>query len=139
MPISSSNQRIALVLRVLAVSLVFGCGKHIYTDDELKTQERFRSVEVGTSEQALVASLGAPLGVAARTASGELAFEFNEGGVAKRIALDANDRSQWPRDLQFLPDRPISAKVLVYTEGTVTAYYFIGPDGRIEDVNLFTS
>jgi hypothetical protein len=80
-----------------------------------------------------------PSGVAARSGSDQLSFESDDGGTKRRMSLDANDRSKWPRDLQFLPKRSVTGKVLVYTDGTVTAYYFVSRDGRVEYVDLFTS
>ncbi len=130
---------LVLALAILGADLLSACDKQIYTDDELKTQQRFRSIKIGASEEGLIASLGPPMGVTTPTASEQLSFETNEGGVSRRISIDASDRSQWPRDLQFLPKRRVSGKVLVYADGTVTAYYFVDPDGRVEHVDLYTS
>jgi hypothetical protein len=65
--------------------------------------------------------------------------DVSNGGDTSRKSISASDRSNWPAELRFLANRNVSSKVLVYINGTVTAYYFIGPEGRVEYVDLFTS
>lgn len=130
---------LALGSILLVCALLSACDSQVYTDDELEAQERFSRIKAGAAEQEVRASLGAPSGIATHSGPDQLSFESGEGGSERGVLLDANDRSKWPTDLEFLPKRPVSGKVLMYTDGTVTAYYFLSPDGRVEYVDLFTS
>jgi hypothetical protein len=131
--------RLVLAVALVACSLVSGCDRKIYTDDELNIQDRFRAIKVGSAEQDVRHALGAPSSVVVRAGSDDLVVEVTDGGETRRAQISTNDRSNWPSELQFLADRPITGKVLVYIDGTVTAYYFLNPEGRLEYVDLFTS
>jgi len=131
--------RLALAVALVACSLVFGCDRKIYTDDELNIQDRFRAIKRGAAEQDVRNALGAPASVVVRAGSDELVVEVSEGAETRRTPISANDRSNWPSELRFLADRPVTGKLLVYIDGTVTAYYFLDPEGRLEYVDLFTS
>jgi hypothetical protein len=131
--------RLVLTVALIACALISGCDRKVYADYELNAQDRFKAVKLGTAEQDVRSSLGTPSSVVTRSESDELSVEVNNGGDTSRKSISASDRSNWPSELQFLANRTISGKVLVYIDGTVTAYYFIDPKGRVEYVDLFTS
>ena len=84
---------------------------------------RFSRIAAGTSEQALVASLGAaPIVLRADGVT-----EFRDPSL---------ERAQWRT---FLPDRRIRGRLLIYAEGTVYAYYFIDERGIVEHVEVMIS
>jgi hypothetical protein len=131
--------RLVLTVAVIACALISGCDRKVYADYELNAQDRFKAVKLGTAEQDVRSSLGTPSSVVTRAGSNELSVEVSNGGDTSSKSISANDRSNWPPELQFLANRTVSGKVLVYIDGTVTAYYFIDPEGRVEYVDLFTS
>lgn len=136
MTYTSRPTAFALGFALLTCVLLSACDTQVYADEELKAQERFGSIKVGATEHDVRASLGTPSGVAEQRGQDHLSFESGEVG---NTLLDAKDRSKWPADLQYMPKRLVSGKVLVYTDATVTAYYFVGLDGRVEYVEVFTS
>jgi hypothetical protein len=131
--------RLVLTVALIVSALISGCDRKVHADYELNAQDRFKAVKLGTTEQDVWSSLGTPSSVVTRTGSDELSVEVGKGGDTSRKAISASDRSSWPAELEFLPKRIVSSKVLVYIDGTVSAYYFIGLDGRVEYVDLFTS
>jgi hypothetical protein len=131
--------RLVLAVALVACSLVSGCDRKIYADGELDAQDRFKAIELGAAEQDVRNALGTPSSVVVRAGSDELLVEVTDGRETRRKPISTNDRSNWPAELRFLSDRPVTSKVLVYIDGTVTAYYFLSPEGRLEYVDLFTS
>jgi hypothetical protein len=129
---------LSVICTVIVVASVSSCDKVVYIDDELRAQQRFGAVAIGESEESLGEVLGAPAATAIRTDSG-LILEDRTDGAPRTLALRNDDRDQWPELIRFLPRRPIAQKVVVFIEGTVTAYYFIGADGRVEYVSVFTT
>src|SRR5687768_17006116 len=98
--------RLVLAVALVACSLISGCDRRIYTDDELNTQERFKAIKLGTAEQDVRNALGSPSSVVVRAVSDELVVEVSDGGEMRRLRISSNDRSNWPSELQFLADRP---------------------------------
>ena len=131
--------RFVLMVALIACALISGCDRKVYADYELKAQDRFKAVKLGSAEQDVRSSLGTPSIVVTRTGSDELSVEVRSEGDTNRKSNSARDRSNWPSELRFLADRPVTGSVLVYIDGTVIAYYFIGPEGRVEYADLFTS
>jgi hypothetical protein len=131
--------RLVLTVALIASALISGCDRKVYADYELNAQDRFKAAKLGTTEQDVWSSLGTPSSVVTRTGSDELSVEVGNEGDTSRKAISASDRSSWPAELEFLPKRIVSSKVLVYIDGTATAYYFIGSEGRVEYIDLFTS
>ena len=131
--------QLVLTVVLIASALLSGCDRKVYAGYELKAQGRFKAVKLGTSEQDVQSSLGTPSSVVTRTGPDELLVEVSDGGDTNRKSISASDRSNWPAELRFLANRNVSSKVLVYIDGTVTAYYFISPEGHVEYVDLFTS
>jgi hypothetical protein len=135
----AATRVVAIALALLAFGLFPGCDSQVYTDQEIEAQRRFESIKIGATEAEVLSLLGRPTGTATRSRPDELMFEFDDHGVERRLSLQTSNRAAWPADLQFMSERPVSAKLLVFKAATVTAYYFIGSDERVEHVDVFTS
>jgi hypothetical protein len=105
--------RLVLAVALVACSLVSGCDRKIYADGELDAQDRFKAIELGAAEQDVRNALGTPSSVVVRAGSDELLVEVTDGRETRRKPISTNDRSNWPAELRFLSDRPVTSKVLV--------------------------
>jgi hypothetical protein len=135
---NASRLHLALPMIIIAVaSLVTACN--VYTDQETEARQRFEAATIGTREDELIATLGMPQGYVTRSGPNQLSFEFGELSNRGRILVDEADRSRWPQELQFLPKRAVSNRVLIYLDGTVWAFYYLGSDRQVEHVSVHIS
>jgi len=123
---------------VIVLALLSSCDKTVYLEAELRAQEHFGSVEVGHTEESVIQLFGPPLGTVKSTESG-LVFEDHSAGSPETLALPDDETLHLPELIRFMPKRPTTGKVLVYNEGTVTAYYFIDANGLVEFVSVHTT
>jgi hypothetical protein len=128
----------AVQIGIAAVAgIITACN--VYTDQEIAAQQRFEAVAIGTRESDLISSLGTPQGLVKRSGPSQLVLQFDELSDKGEIRLDETDRANWPQELQFLPERPVTNKVLIYLDSTVWAFYFFSSDNEVEHASVVVS
>ena len=122
----------AMVVSVLATA----CEELVYHPEELAAKKRFASIVVGQTDVQLRATLGRPLGTIMNDSSAGIArYVSEDSGNANTMDLKGS-RADWPAELKFLPRQAPASKIFVYRFATVSAYYYVDNDGRIDLVNV---
>lgn len=120
-----------LALIILQVS----CDDLIHHPDEISAEKNFKSITISSTEEDIKRLLGEPKGrIVCDHAHNtyQSVTSANHAAVTKHHRLDALIGSH-PQELRFLPPEKRCAKILVYLDATVHAYFYLGQDGRLED------
>lgn len=134
-----------ILATIIGLALV-SCEEAVFQSEELAAKKKFSTVSVGAASTDVIARLGDPLGIIEVKQNEKAIYQLRTSQTnQKSIELDfsASSRDSWPIEIRLLP-RVLPTKlgfvrVLVYSEGTVHAYYFQGGDGRIKVVDIVIS
>lgn len=128
-----------IVAVVWLAILCVGCDSKVFTDAEMQSQRRFSTIKEGQSYDEVISHMGKPTGQIRRIDASALVYEPLTDGTVAATRLSTSSRDQWPAVIRFLPDRQIEGSVLVFNEGTVTAFVFLSATGAVEHVDVHTS
>jgi len=127
---------VGVILMVLILS-VSACDRDAaYTPGELAIEARFERIAVGDSEQDVRARLGEPICVLSVIAGSQEELEVRCPESSPPGRLRVGDRGTWPAELPGLPRQLPSFRALVYVDATVSAYYLLDAQGRVEFVQV---
>jgi len=133
---------IVLVLIVVGISSFSRIKRAVYHPDELSYQRKFESVTIGMPELEVLRLLGEPVRTIVYNRENKQLL-YLEKAMKEYKPIDRNPKTgmpnYYPPANNVFPEREITNKVLIYTLGTVTAYYFIAPSGNVEYRFVWTS
>jgi hypothetical protein len=140
-------RRVLLIFSVIAVTVVGGAvifsrtlDRFVFHPDELSLEKRFRSIALGTLEVEVRRVLGEPDRTIVYDPKAKQLL-YREKETEKYSPIQTNPKTgkaiYYPYGV--LPERPITNRLLIYAPGTVFAYYYIGVDGEVEHIFVWTS
>src|SRR5215211_5102791 len=113
-----------IVAVVCLAILCIGCDSKVFTDAEMQSQRRFSAIKEGQAYEEVISHVGKPTGQIRRIDDSTLVYEPSGDERVASTRLNRSSRDQWPAVIRFLPDRGVAGSVLVFNEGTVTAFVF---------------
>jgi hypothetical protein len=119
---------------LLAVSLL-ACDTAVYHPDEIRAEKQFKAIPAGTTEENLISQLGTPIGrIVFHKARGTYQY-FSSSSNVLLFEFQSHDQigESFPPELRMLPSKKRSQRILVFIDGTVAGYFYIGDSGRVED------
>lgn len=132
----------AILVTFIGLSLV-SCEEAVFHREELAAKKKFATISVGAASADVIAQLGDPLGIIEVKQNEKAVYESRTNQKSIDLDFSASSRDGWPIEIRLsprvLPTKLGFIRVLVYSEGTVHAYYFQGGDGRIKLVDVVIS
>ena len=123
-----------LLMLILCGIILFG-KNIVFHPDELAYENKFKSINVGMNESDVYKLLGGPDRIILSDPTTQQLLYIDKG-MKHYAPLEIDARTKKPRYYppanDVFPDRRIASRVMIYTLGTVTAYYFIGLNSKVD-------
>ena len=132
-----------IILAAFLGFILVSCEEAVFHSDELAAKKKFETVSVGALSSDVIARLGEPLGIIEIKPKEKAIYQSRTNQQSIDLDFSVSSRDGWPPEIRLMPEllptKQGFVRVLVYSEGTVHAYYFQDRYGRIKFVDIVIS